>query len=455
MRRDEFELLQDVEALQTNQIYLMEPPATPQQQFLHLFAHRHLLSHKMIHKNIERCLGLLPGSHAHTALHLAYASLCLDNKLETSQVGSPALLALVTSWVGYYPSIQGRSKVLLGEIVLQESTSPQEIQGFHLYLHYLDLISQDLWRVLRGGGEGRDSSRQFLSERPLKEEMGDWRMTDLGHLDPSDLLTFISSCIPKTLLNIVLDKASLPAEMRSRYSRLECLYCNEAVESELRGSVRLSVLLKNILLVLLQMELSVAQSKFLMMVAMRYYYVYHHSRRFSAAEVIIYAFNKLTDEVRRTLTDEFSLFAKIILKLGKHKFTAFLAQNSPFMRAIIEAMRKKPVIGYPQEAASPYNTIGIGEPITIDRGSKVHRYFEVLEEFSIFYYRIMVVSLDVDIRLHYLGEVGAAKASKTLLFSQEKKSGTVKNCINAMKKGLYMFEFDNSSSWINSKALHY
>jgi len=32
-----------------------------------------------------------------------------------------------------------------------------------------------------------------------------------NHVDSSDLLTFLSSCIPKTLLNIILDKASLPA----------------------------------------------------------------------------------------------------------------------------------------------------------------------------------------------------------------------------------------------------
>ena len=102
-----------------------------------------------------------------------------------------------------------------------------------------------------------------------------------------------------------------------------------------------------------------------MLVAMRYYYIYHYDRKYSAAEVVIYAFNKLTDEIRKTLTDEFSLFIKVILKLGKWKFTSFLAKNSPFMKVIIEAMKKKPMIGYPQESASPYNTIGIGETIRI------------------------------------------------------------------------------------------
>jgi hypothetical protein len=72
-----------------------------------------------------------------------------------------------------------------------------------------------------------------------------------------------------------------------------------------------------------------------MLVAMRYYYVYHFNRRFSAAELVIYAYNKLTDEIRRSLADEFALFIKVILKLGKEKFTKFLAENSPFLRVVI------------------------------------------------------------------------------------------------------------------------
>jgi protein tyrosine/serine phosphatase len=51
------------------------------------------------------------------------------------------------------------------------------------------------------------------------------------------------------------------------------------------------------------MDLSQTQSKFLMLVAMRYYYTYHYQRRFSAAEIVIYAYNKLTDDLRKALVD--------------------------------------------------------------------------------------------------------------------------------------------------------
>lgn len=63
--------------------------------------------------------------------------------------------------------------------------------------------------------------------------------------------------------------------------------------------------------------------------------------------------------------------------------------------------------------------------------------------------------MDVTVRLYYLGEVGSSRETKTLLFTQEKSTGTIKNCINAMKKGLYQFEFDNSYSWINSKRIKF
>lgn len=348
----------------------METPKSPQQQFLHLFGHRHLLTQKMIHKNIDRCLDLLPGTFAQNSLKLAYISLCIENQIEPEGTTSP-LLDLINGWINYYPSLKGRAKVAIGEIVLQEDYTAEEVQGYDLYLQYLNLISFDIWKLLKGS----KSEEDFLAERAFKEEMTDWSCKDLKHVDASDLLTFVSSCLPKSLLNIILEKGSLPAEMRDKFNKYECLYSNQSVEYYLRSSLKLSILLKNIFLILLQMNLNATQSKFLMLVAMRYYYTYHYQRRYSAAEIVIYAYNKLPDDLRKTLGDEFALFLKVVLKLGKEKFVNFLAQNSPFLRQITDAVRKRPIVGYSQESASPYNTIGIGEKIVLDRGASSSRYF--------------------------------------------------------------------------------
>lgn len=64
MRKDEVELLGSIERIEKNQLYLLESPKTPQQVFLHLFAHRHLLRQKMLNKNIDSVMNELPGTFA-------------------------------------------------------------------------------------------------------------------------------------------------------------------------------------------------------------------------------------------------------------------------------------------------------------------------------------------------------------------------------------------------------
>nr|BAK03181.1 predicted protein [Hordeum vulgare subsp. vulgare] len=51
------------------------------------------------------------------------------------------------------------------------------------------------------------------------------------------------------------------------------------------------------------MELSAVQQKFLMLVTMRYFYVYHFDRQYAAPELVVHAFNKLSEEVKRQLGD--------------------------------------------------------------------------------------------------------------------------------------------------------
>jgi hypothetical protein len=274
-------------------------------------------------------------------------------------------------------------------------------------------------------------------------------------LDANDLLSFVSACIPKTLLNIILTPEGLPVQLKKTIKKYECLYSNQAVEYFLKTNVKLSLLIRQIMLILLTMELNSVQQKFLLLIAIRYFYVFHFDRKYSSSEIFIHSFNKLTDEVRKSLSDELSLFFKIIIKLGKNKFTNFIAENSVFGKSIVELVRKKPMIGYPQESANPYNTAGVSEVIDIDRGATAFRTFEVFENFSIFYFLIEVPTYDITVRLYYLGEITSQKDVKTLLFTHEKSQGELKSSVNAMKKGLYMFEFDNSYSWINSKKVFY
>lgn len=57
---------------------------------------------------------------------------------------------------------------------------------------------------------------------------------------------------------------------------------------------------------------------------MKYYIAYHHEKKYSAPEVFIYSFNKLEEDVKKELTDNFYLFFKMLKKIGKNKFISFL-----------------------------------------------------------------------------------------------------------------------------------
>jgi hypothetical protein len=192
-------------------------------------------------------------------------------------------------------------------------------------------------------------------------------------------------------------------------------------------------------MVLLTMDLEAIQQRFLMLVTMRFYYVFHFDRKYSSTELVVHAFNKLTQETRKALSDEFALFFKIILKLGKENFIHFIGKNSAFASQIVDLVMRRPSIGYSQESASPHSTSGVAEVINIERGATIERTFEVLEDYSIFYFKIQVVSLDITVRLFYLGDVGSEKETKKLLLTHEKAVGELKSSINAVRRGLYLF----------------
>jgi len=118
----------------------------------------------MIHKNIDRVLNLLEGSFAQSSLKLAYIELCISNQIELAEDISQ-LLDLIHGWVDFYPTINRSGKVLLTELILQDKTSVEEINGYDVYLHYLNLISTDLWKLLKK----TKNNDAFLIVRPFKE----------------------------------------------------------------------------------------------------------------------------------------------------------------------------------------------------------------------------------------------------------------------------------------------
>jgi len=78
MNEQELELLNQISILDKDQGYIFEKVTSPQQQFLQLYAHRYILSKKILfQKQVEEALHHLPGSFSHTRHSILYNSLCL------------------------------------------------------------------------------------------------------------------------------------------------------------------------------------------------------------------------------------------------------------------------------------------------------------------------------------------------------------------------------------------
>lgn len=124
-----------------------------------------------------------------------------------------------------------------------------------------------------------------------------------------------------------------------------------------------------------------------------------------APDLIIQAYNKLDESTRFALADEFILFFRIIRKLGKGKFADFLTEKSAWIRDITGKVTEKSLIGYQKDSVKPFNPLEISDTFVVDSGKKALRTFEILEDYSLFYFRVDVVALDVTIRLYFLGEI--------------------------------------------------
>ena len=66
----------------------------------------------------------------------------------------------------------------------------------------------------------------------------------------------------------------------------------------------------------------------MMEVVFRYFYAYHHDKKYAATDIFIEAFNGVSESVRYAISDELVMFFKIAKKVGKGKFVDYLLSKS-------------------------------------------------------------------------------------------------------------------------------
>jgi hypothetical protein len=113
---------------------------------------------------------------------------------------------------------------------------------------------------------------------------------------------------------------------------MECLYKNASLEYFMRSRSHYGIVMKILLKAILTIELKPTQQKLLLDIVFRYFYAFHHDKKYNATDIFIQAYNKLSEPTRFALADEFMLFFRIIDKIGKGKFVDFLVNKSEWLK---------------------------------------------------------------------------------------------------------------------------
>jgi len=97
----------------------------------------------------------------------------------------------------------------------------------------------------------------------------------------------------------------------------------------------------------------------------RYFYAYHHDKKYQATDLFIQAFNSLSEAARVALKDEFILFFRVLRKIGKIKFIEFLTAKSQWIKELLAKVDNSSLVGYPKDTMSPFNNAGLCEIVGI------------------------------------------------------------------------------------------
>lgn len=114
----------------------------------------------------------------------------------------------------------------------------------------------------------------------------------------------------------------------------------------MRSKPNYGTLIRILLKGAIEKNLKSGQQRNVMELAFRYFYAFHHDKKYQATDLFIQAYNKLDESTRFSLADEFILFFRIIRKLGKGRFADFLAEKSEWVREITSKVTEKSLIGY-------------------------------------------------------------------------------------------------------------
>ena len=156
---------------------------------------------------------------------------------------------------------------------------------------------------------------------------------------------------------------------------MEILYRTTDLEFFVRSKPFYSTMVKILIKVLLRMELKPSEQRQMMEVVFRYFFAFHHDKKYTATDLFIEGFNALDESVRFAMADEFVLFFRIIRKIGKHKFCDFLLSKSDWLTDIYKRVAEGNYVGYTKDTLNPFPTLRVTDTFVIPNGKVEYRNF--------------------------------------------------------------------------------
>lgn len=237
--------------------------------------------------------------------------------------------------------LQGQASLsIVGAVTPTETLL--SFKGFEEYIAYLNFIGSDLIKLIR---------RSKIPEDRISA-------IDLSHINIDDLIQFLLNSIPKILFNIILPKEVLPPQYKE-FKSMEVLYRSTDLEFFVRSKPFYATLVKILIKMLIKLELKPGQQKSMMEIVFRYFYCFHHDKKYACTDIFIEAYNAIPEAVRFAMADEFVLFFRVIKKVGKGKFCDFLLGKSQWLKTIDVKVAEGNFVGYAKESLNPFPTLKV------------------------------------------------------------------------------------------------
>lgn len=212
--RKQFSLAyEDIHNISQHKDIMTLPPISVQESFMQTLGNIILCNNKEQVGEIINLLNTYKGSFSHLILSLKYCNYCMEKELN-KHFSHFNIIKFLAKWVEILEGIKKKKDIrLYAEVIENLELGVCKYEEFIVYLNY---ISTDLTTLLKSGTEETKKKYPDLANHP--------------HLDPHDLIKFLSVILPKTLTNAIVPRNFFPPTLlKNNDENVDILYSNQTL----------------------------------------------------------------------------------------------------------------------------------------------------------------------------------------------------------------------------------